>query len=274
MKVHLGFDHLGINHSTQLELWRTALMAIGWEEAPVDKCDLTIMWGPNPEFDETRARGKPVLMIDFPYWNRGGKARGPHDYYKVSLNGQHPTKYIFTEKHGPMRYKQTCGPEIKPWRKEGGDHILIAGMGIKATEQNGYAMGEWEQRAIAKIKSQTSLPIVYRPKPRQHGINAITGTIFDNGERSIELAIEGAHCVVCHHGNPAVIALALGIPIFMKANIGVATHLASFDLENIMKPVFPDNRQQFFNNLAYWQWSVEEIKSGAVLQSYKNRGLI
>ncbi len=273
MKVHLGFDHLGINHLTQKQYWLEGVKSLGWEQVELEKADVTIMWGPNPEFDITRARNRPVLMIDFPYWNRGGKERLGHEYYKVSLNGQHPTPYIMNEKLGPARYRETFGPEIKPWREKG-THILVAGMGIKAANQYGYYVPEWEKRMVEKIKKQTDLPVYYRSKPRQRPIHVIPGTLPNDSDEPIEGIIENAYCLVCHHGNPTVTALAMGVPVFMNGPIGVASHFASFDFNKIMKPVFLDNRHQFFNNLAYWQWSVAEIKSGAVLQSYQRRGLI
>lgn len=273
MKVCLAFNYLGINHEYHFNYWAKALQSLGWESVAVEEADVTVMWGPNYEFELTRARGRPVLMVDFPYWNRGGKCRNGTEYYKISLNGQHPTPYIFTETHNSDRYIQTKGPEIKHWREKG-THILVAGMGVKATDQYGYDMGQWESRMIDKIKRQTDMPIFYRPKPNQKPIAPIRGTQFDLGDRTIEQAVEGAHCVVCHHGNPAVVALAMGVPIFMVGPIGVASHLASFEFDKIMSPVFMDNRQQFFNNLAHWQWSVEEITSGRALKSYLERGLL
>lgn len=274
MKAHLAFGYEGINHQYHSGLWRTAVRSIGWEEAPLEQADLTVMWGPNPEYDATLARNKPVLMCDFPYWNRGDKNRNGHEYYKVSLNGQHPTPYIMKEKHNDDRYRQTKGPAISPWRSTPGEYILLAGMGLKAAKQFGHELGGWEEKIVGVIRQQTDMPIIYRPKPRQSPVRVIPGTIPDDGALPIDQVLPKAHAVVCHHGNPTVAALAAGIPIFMNGPIGAASHLASFDFDKINEPKYPDNRAEFLHNLAHWQWSVEEIKSGQVFRSYLERGLL
>ncbi len=272
MKVHLAFDFNGINHEYHLPLWRKAVRNLGWEQVPLEEADVTIMWGPNPPFDVTRARGKPVLMVDFPYWNRGGKLRDGREFYKVSLNGQHPTQYIMEEKHSGSRYRTTAGPKIQPWR-EGGKTIMLAGMGMKAAKQNGYAVGAWERKVVAKLKKQTNMPIVFRPKPKQN-VGKIPGTLHDLATDSIEFVLSDTALLCCHHGNPTVIALAMGIPIIMNGPIGVASHFASFDFSDITKVRRPEGREQFFHNLAHWQWSVKEIESGEALLSYRDRRLI
>ncbi len=271
MRVHLAFNYAGLNHSYQKKLWEEAVRSMGWESSIVYNADLTVMWGPNPPFNQTRARKKPVLMIDFPYWNRR-KDKNGEEFYKVSLNGQHPTPYIMTENHNSDRFFATGGTEPLPW-KTGGDYILLAGMGPKAAHQFGYEQGQWERKIANIIKKQTDLPILYRPKPNRGG-SSLVGTIYDNGQKSIAEVVSRAACVVCHHGNPTIDALWAGVPIFMNAHIGAASHLASFDFENINKPFKPDNRQQFFNNIAHWQFSVDEIKSGAVFKSFRDRGFI
>lgn len=272
MKIHLALHYKGINHSYHFPLWQRGVRALGWIESPLEKADATVMWGPNPAFEETRLRDKPVLMLDFPYWNRGGKLRDGREFYKVSVNGQHPTAFVMEENHTPERYIKTGGPAIQPWRV-GGRTIMLAGMGMKAAKQRGYGIGEWERSIVEKLRNQTNKPIVYRPKPKQV-VDRIPGTTFDGAIESIEFALRDTALVCCHHGNPTVAALAMGIPIIMNGNIGVASHFASFDFDNIKNVIRPDGREQFFYNLAHWQWSVKEIESGAALQSYKDRGFI
>lgn len=274
MRVHLAFNYKGNNHKYQKGLWETAIKALGWQHSEtVMDCDFVVMWGPNPPFPHAREKGKPVLMIDFPYWNRCGKDKTGTESYKISLNGQHPTDYIMLEKHSPDRYVKTGGPAIMPWREKG-DFILFAGMGRKAAHQHGYSQGGWEAMTIDRIRRNTAMKIVYRPKPSKFKVPNVDSCQFDNGDKPIEEAMKGAHAMVCHHGNGTVLALAAGIPVFMNGPIGAASHLASFDFDNIMKPKFPDNREQFFANIAHWQWTVDEIEQGVAAMSYKERGFL
>ena len=272
MKVFLAFGHISVNTTYQLPLWRSAVQKMGWQECKdIDDSDIVITWGVNPEAETARTQGKQLLMIDFPYWNRDPHRRGK-EFYKISVAGQHPTQYIMKEKHSVDRYKATCGPAILPW-KTGGKHIMIAGMGVKSARQYGYRPGEWEEQAFRIIRPQTFMPILYRPKPRQHQ-RQIRGALFDDGKNPIEPLIADSICVVCHHGNPTVDALAMGVPVVMNGMIGVAAHFANYDLYHIHDLRRYDGREQFFYNLSHWQWSVEEIKSASVLISYLDRGLI
>lgn len=271
MRVNLSLDHHGGNHELHKILWGDAIRAKGFQFSPIDNCDVVIQWGVSYQNRlETNSR---VLVLDFPYWNRGTKNnRNAGEYYKVSLNGQHPTPYIMKESHDSLRYHTSNGAEIKPW-KEGGDYILVAGMGVKAANQNGYDVGEWEEKVIKIIKAQTDKTIIYRPKPNRKP-RPIIGTVYDDGKISIEEMVQNAYCVVCHHGNPTVAALQAGVPIFMNGTIGAASHCASFDFNNIHNHKKPDNREQFLYNLAHWQFSIDEIRQGKVFDSFIERGLI
>lgn len=271
MKVCLALDYKGVNQSYHMGLWTEALRRKNFLKVDAEKADVIVQWGVTyqTEFDLARSMGKPVLIIDFPYWNRA--PRQGREYYKISLNGQHPTPYIMQESHDNERLIKTRGYELKPWR-EGGEYILVAGMGHKAAAQHGYKLGQWEEKIIDVIRKQTDLPIVYRPKPNRE-TPPIHGTVYDDGSRTIEEAVEKAYCVACHHGNPTIAALARGVPIFMNGLIGAAAHLARHDFSNIHDHFKPE-RQQFFNNLAHWQFSVDEIKSGSVFTSFRRRGFI
>lgn len=276
MKVALFFsNHVdNLNSRYHAPLWDKAVRALGWAvTTKIEECDFAAMWGPQPEYFKCKRLGKPVLIVDFPYWNRAWKVKDGREYYKISLNGQHQTPYIMQEKHAADRYLKTNGPVIREWKREG-DYILLCGIGHKAAVQYGYGMQQWEIETINKIKQHTDKKIVYRRKPSNKSYPPIKGVDFDDGAFPMAEALERAELAVCHHGNSAIDALAAGVPIFMKGAIGVASHLANLNIANINKPYYPDFRDQFFYNLAYWQWSVDEISKGIPLISMHERGLI
>lgn len=269
MLIHLALDFDGANHRLHKELWSHAVAACGYRLTAADKADLIVQWGVTYQNNLPTRGNRPVFVLDFPYWNR--RSRNTNEFYKVSLNGQHPTQYIMQEKLDSTRYYETDGAEIKPWQ-DGGDFILVAGMGIKAARQNGYQLGEWEEKAITAIKKQTDKKIIYRPKPGR-GASILPFCEYDEGLQPIESVLDGAYCLVCHHGNPTIAALQAGVPIFMNGLIGAAGHLANHNLEDIHTHLKPA-REQFLYNLAHWQWSIGKIKCGEAIQSFKERGLI
>ena len=71
----------------------------------------------------------------------------------------------------------------------------------------------------------------------------------------------GCWALVTHHSNAAVDALAAGIPVFCED--GAASLLSMPRLADIENPPLPEGRAQFFADLAYCQWSVPEMASGA-----------
>lgn len=246
--------------------WTSGVRLFGGRIAQVKDADIVVTWGLKTDVARLVDEGKKVLVMDFPYWDRGRK--GVQEVFKISLNGQHPTKYLMRESLGQGRKP----PVGAPWR-ERGDFVLVAGMGNQATVQYGYEKNEWESRAVKNIQDVTGMRIVYRSKPRKD-FPGIPGCEYDDGSLPIDQAISGAHAVVCHHGNCAVEALIAGVPVFTTPDIGVGSLMAEHDMNKILTPRFPDNRQEFLNNLSFWQWSISEITAGLPLLSMRKRGLI
>lgn len=278
MKIALLFREGSGNDLLQRELWKRALICLGYEmvsSADPAASDLAVVWGAPPKnkgiLKAFQQVGKPVLVVDYPYWNRPTKEFNPESAYKVSLNGLHPTPYLRRETMPGERYIATMGPKILPWRKEG-KYILFAGMGIKGEELYGYRTCEWDQKAVMLVKKHTHLPLIYRKKPSNKTRRVVTGAAQDNGKTPISELMKHAWAVVTHHGNAAVEAIASGVPGFV--NDGVAGMMGNYDLTRIMHPVYADDREQFFWNLAWWQWTAQEISQGAPLLSLRARGLI
>ena len=79
-----------------------------------------------------------------------------------------------------------------------------------------------------------------------------------------EKQLNDAWCVVNHSSNPATQAVLNGVPIFTGPE-SLAAPVANLNLKRIEDPDLPD-RQQWANNIAYTEWTVEEIAEGIPLQ--------
>jgi hypothetical protein len=128
------------------------------------------------------------------------------------------------------------------------------------------AMGARDGSATARL---TDRPIVYRPKPNGIGARPIDGTVWGKGPLLAE-ALVGCHAVVAHHSNAAVDALLAGVPCVCPD--GVASLLRAPDLTEIEQPPMPDGREQWAYDLAWTQWSVEEIERGRRIAIWSRRG--
>lgn len=225
-------------------------------------------------FKDYPAHGKRAVHIDLGYWGRhhNGNRLGYHKFVvSPPATGRHPTEYFQNRKHDGKR-AAVFGVKALPWRKSG-THILIAGMGPKSCGIEGFPVEGWERAAIAQLRAVTDRPIMYRPKPSHKGAEPIGGTIFsDPNKESLEQALIDCHAVVTHHSNVAVDALVEGVPAF--AMQGVAVPLALQDLRQIEKPIRPDNRESWINDVSYTQFNVDEMRSGVVWRHLKDEGLV
>lgn len=211
---------------------------------------------------------RKAVYVDLGYWGRRKRSR--YDgYHKLAVNARHPTDYFQTRPHSADRFKQH-GVPIRPWR-ETGRHILVAGMSAKAAHAEGLSPHSWERATIQRLRQLTDRPIIYRPKPNWIEAKPIPGSIFDK-TTPLEAALHDCHAVVTHHSNVAVDALLAGVPCICPH--GVASVLSGHRLEDIEALRKAVGRGQWAADLAWTQWSVDEMKSGAAWRYLRNEGLV
>lgn len=209
-----------------------------------------------------------AVYIDLGYWQR--RLKHKHDgYHKLSVNSRHPTAYFQNRQHDDSRFKK-LDIDIQPWRKTG-NYVMLAGMSAKASAAEGFAQEQWEKEAAKLIQSFSKYPIHYRPKPSWSDARQISGTIF---QRSMELnqALAGCHAVATHHSNVAIDAILAGVPAFCEQ--GVASVMGCSDVTKIDTPIYPEGREQWAADIAWCQFTVEEIATGMPWHHLKSEGLV
>lgn len=207
--------------------------------------------------------GKKVVYLDLAYWRRD-------DHYKVCVDARHPTAYFQSNPKDGSRRKRFVN-HIRPYRVR--DCILVAGLSPKAAwAENLEPAGSFEIKVVEELRKYTQRPIIYRPKPTWGSAPVIPNTIFSPGTEHVDIALSKSWSVVTHHSNVAVDGLIDGAAAFCK--VGAASVMGTFDLSKIEDPVYPDNREQWLNDLAYCQWSVDEMRNGTCWRHLKDEGLI
>lgn len=218
-------------------------------------------------------RGLPAIYIDLGYWGRheGGRREG---FHKFALNTRHPTAYFQNRKHDSCRFRH-FGVPIRDWqntRKKG--YILLAGMSAKAAKAEGFAPEEWERDAVKQIREHTDREIVYRPKPNWRAARQLQGTRMERGvDGDVGRWLEKCHAVVTHHSNVSVDAILAGVPVFCWDGVATAPGKASSDLSQIETPPEAVDREQWAADIAWTQWSVPEMRSGAAWRYLKDEVL-
>lgn len=183
---------------------------------------------------------------DLGYWERDS-------YYRFAVNGWSPEKYV-RQGLSSKRFDR-LGLEIKPWQT-GGEEIIVAGSTAKACADHRIPYQGWELRVIEQLKA-TGRPVVYRPKPNDASATEIGGVPMDR--RPIKEALQSAYAVVTHHSNTAIDALLAGIPVHCETGAAAAF---SVPLDQIGEAPRMPGREQFLFDVAWLQWTLEEMKSG------------
>lgn len=214
--------------------------------------------------------GLKAVYIDLGYWQRHQDGRY-NGYHKLCVNSRHPTAYFQNKAHDDARWRRLNQPDMEPWRRHG-EQIIVAGMSEKAARAEGFAAQQWERQAVEVLRKHTQRQIVYRPKPNWNGATPIHNSVFGDKSLPLHTALKNCHALVTHHSNAAIEALQMGVPVFVMD--GVAVPMGIRDLEQIENPIHPEDRQQWAQDLAYTQWTLAEMHSGAAWRHLREEGLV
>lgn len=222
--------------------------------SPIVGGDAAVIWGWKRR--DLLKKYRQFAYVDLGYWGRD-------QYFRVSVNGWSPD-YVQAGMSS-KRFKR-LGLEIKPWNP--GSEILIAGCSPKSAADHNLGYMEWEENTAKALKN-CGYPVMYRPKPTDRMKRPIDGIGYDT--RPIGEAMAAARAVVTHHSNSAVDALLAGIPTHCETG---AAACMSVPLDQVFDTPEPAGRVQFLYDVAWLQWTMEEMKSGECWNHLKERGLI
>ena len=211
-------------------------------------------------WDEYRNTNRNVIVLEVGMLQRGTT-------WKLGLNGINNTAYPWAHNQTDSRANQ-LGLELQPWTNSG-DKIIVCAQRTDSEQWAGQPeLNQWIVSTVNAIKQFSDRKVIVRPHPRfvpkklPPNINiqlprSIPGTYdsfdFDNG-------ILDAWAVVNHNSGPGTQAILNGVPAFV-GSASLASPVANFDLANIENPMRPE-RQQWLNDLAYTEWTINEIQQG------------
>ncbi len=184
--------------------------------------------------------GRSFIYCDHAYFGRGHLLN-----YRIVLNG-HATTLL---RRCPDDRTAALGVTLRPWRVQG-RHVLVCPPTPYFMQAHGCP--NWLDNTLSTLRRHTERPIIVRDKPKP-GEQA----------RTLEEDLQDCHALVTHSSNVAVEAAVYGVPVFVAptcAAIGVGRS----ELAQIERPATPD-RRLWLANLAYSQFSFDEILKGRVL---------
>lgn len=257
-----GLSKLGVQHDTMSSL---RIRALPDHEVAIF---YGLSQGLRRVFDQFQRQGRKAIYVDLGYWGRRKRTR--YDgYHKMALNSRHPTAYFQNYAHPAARFGR-FGVHMEEWRKAG-RHILLVGMSAKAAAAEGFQANQWERDTIARLREFTDRPILYRPKPNWREAKPLPGSEYGIAQ-TLEESFRNCHAVVTHHSNVAVDALVAGIPCICPH--GVASVISGHNLSEIESPPTMPGRLQWAADVAWTQWSIEEMTDGLAYRYLVDEGLI
>jgi hypothetical protein len=212
-----------------------------------------------------RELGKPVIVLEV-----GGIKRGTT--WKVGLNGINRDAYFGPGDNDSTR-SSSLGLSVKPWRTNG-EFILIAGQHEKSEQwRNQPRMSRWVMETIESIQAQTDRPILFRPHPRcrLEAIETQYKNVYRQEPRQIpgsyddfDMGFNNVYCTVSWTSNPGIHSVIEGVPAYTSTS-SLAWPVSIKSLTNLDNLPLPD-RQQWLNDYAWTEFTIEEISQGLPLK--------
>lgn len=208
-------------------------------------------------------------------------------YYEIGYDGlKRHADYCNTD--SPPDRWQLLGVPLLPWRKTG-KHILLLGQTLKGQSSQHIDIYQWYAEIARKIRAHSGREIVFRhhprisktrpeagnrsrvPKDRQAVVNVL-GNSFPGftWHRHWLLQDDLKDCWACvaFTTNAIVEAVVAGVPSFSLDSGCIAWPVTGHDVAQMEAPPMPV-REQWAYDLAYAQWNVAEMRSGAVWNHFR-----
>jgi hypothetical protein len=221
--------------------------------APWDavKSDICACWGWRIA-DPLAAAGKRVLVMEHGYIG------DRHAWTSFGWNGLNG-RAEFAPAKDSDRFRKYFDDLLRPWNPEG-DYALLIGQVEGDASLYRMDFQSWATRMAAKMWKVFGLPVRYRPHPiaveygqkqTVPGCETLRGTLAQ--------ALEGAAVAVTFNSNAGVDAMLEGKPVVAIDRGAMVYPIAAHDFEIQSEPA----RQAWADELAWCQFDMEEIRSGA-----------
>lgn len=273
MNIGLWTDYGALNSKKVFEAFANGASKLNYKVYLNKFCDVNVIWSVlwqgrmknnKKIWQDAKEKNLPVIVLEVGLFNRGYT-------WKLGLNGVNRDAY-FGPKNNDNRRAQQLNlhlEECKNYKKN--KKILIACQhSLSGQWPSLEIMNSYLPNTIKEIRTYSDKEIVVRSHPRNY---IITDFLKNFKNVSIEkpkkipgsydnynLNVRTYYSVINYSSNPGVEAALAGIPVFTSTS-SLAYDVSNKSLSNITKPIIPD-RTQWLNDLAYTEWTQDEIKTG------------
>lgn len=208
---------------------------------PPENADFCICWGKR-NLDLLKARGAgDVLVMELGYM--GDRL----EWTSLGWNGLNGRASFGSGDVG--RWRRYFAPLLREWKAEdAGDYVLLAGQVPGDASVAEIDIEAWARRTTQQLEDLWECPVVFRGHP-----------LTAKPERTLEEDLSGAKFAVTFNSNLGVDAVLSGTPAVVMDPGGMAWPVAGRDIDEVVRP----NRNKWAQALAWTQWRLHEIESGA-----------
>lgn len=250
-------------------------------------CDVAVMLGSwKPERSNIHhivrssivEKSKSFICIETPLLAR--QVHKDNEYFRVGINGFLNRAATFgDEVDRPADRLNKIGVKYNGWKQSRGDKIVVALQLAGDASLRHNDINDWCWDTVNTLRKNTQRPIEIRTHPamsekgwgnheslfRRFLFASVPNISFVNG-KDVPWAsqIKDAHCVVAYSSGLSIDAVVAGIPVIACDEGNFAWNVVERNLQFIENPRLQsaENVQQWLQNLAYCQWSIDEMESG------------
>jgi hypothetical protein len=218
-------------------------------------------------WEHYRNKNKPVIILEVGALDR-------NNLWKVAVNSIDSTGYFGPTNNSDSR-KNKLKLFEKPWKRS--QNIIIACQNSNSHLWNTMPSQElWIDHTVNQIKRFTDRPIIVRTHPRFPVNVKRADVIVQNPQKvsntydsyDFENSLKSAWALINHNSNPGIISAINGTPVFVNSS-SLAFSVGNISFSQINNPQMPD-RTQWLNDIAYTEWTLDEIESGEPLERISN----
>jgi hypothetical protein len=225
-------------------------------------------------WDHFTKQGKPIIVLEVGALKR-------NITWKVAVGGINNEAYFGHTTNNDNARLTSLGITVQDWKDtKDTNSIIICGQ-HQASHQWRHMppASDWIANTIREIRQYTDRLIKVRSHPRHpFNFNNKWSNVIESTPKRIDIVqdfydfgaeLSNAHCVVNWSSNPAIEAALAGVPVFTGPD-SLAHAVANHSFDTIETPIKP-NRQQWANDLAYTEWTVDEIAKSIPLIRILNK---
>ena len=192
---------------------------------------------------------KNIVVVERGYFND----RMSHYSFGIGgLNGRADFKNVNSN---PDRWLKH-GVDINDWNHNG-EYYLVMGQVSGDMSISGVNIDAWYRKITDELLEKTDKPVYFRAHPlsRQY----VSGLSTMEGE--LHIALRNACGVVTYNSNSGVDAILAGVPTMAQDRGSMAWGVCAKSVNQLIDYTYSD-RTQWAYNLAYTQWTLDELTDG------------